>query len=172
MDPFDTLSITMPYASKELFHYCELRRIQASSRASRLTNCSQFTNMACRTGLCVQHEFPIGLYLLHTYAYPCARRRRVLTAPVSIASATADPHALRNVVLIAGLHYSWNAGDLRAFQSAFLFHKVESLRSINSGIENATPDSLATWARQICTLSLAEVRLGPQSHHHDHARLF
>ncbi|CAG7563423.1 unnamed protein product [Fusarium equiseti] len=35
--------------------------------------------------------------------------------------------ALRNTMLIAGLHYAWNAGQLQSFEPTFLFHKIQTM---------------------------------------------
>ncbi|KAI2611663.1 uncharacterized protein GGS25DRAFT_519975 [Hypoxylon fragiforme] len=71
-----------------------------------------------------------------------------------------DPHALRNTLLIAGLHYSWNTGDLQVFDSAFFFHKVETIRTVNKLLGNASPKLAVLCISQICTLCYTEACLG------------
>ncbi|KAK9780236.1 putative Zn(2)-C6 fungal-type domain-containing protein [Seiridium cardinale] len=56
--------------------------------------------------------------------------------------AITDRHALRGTLLIAGLHYSWNVGNLEAFQAAFLFHKLEIIRNLNSWLEYADRETV------------------------------
>ncbi|KAL2820271.1 hypothetical protein BJX63DRAFT_380349 [Aspergillus granulosus] len=73
-----------------------------------------------------------------------------------IALSTLDEHALRSTILIAGIHYSWNAGNLHAYKSAFLFHKVESIRIINSWLEAFDSKTFVVCVRQILTICLAE----------------
>ena len=65
--------------------------------------------------------------------------------------------ALRSTLLIAGLHYSWNTGRIEEFELAFLFHKVESIRSINKLLADADAKTATLCVRQIVTLCLAEV---------------
>ncbi|KAL3469793.1 hypothetical protein BJX99DRAFT_240624 [Aspergillus californicus] len=77
-----------------------------------------------------------------------------------IALATLDEHALRSTILIAGIHYSWNTGTLQAFESAFLFHKVESIRIINKWLGIASSKVFLVCVRQILTICLTESCLG------------
>ncbi|KAJ5805716.1 uncharacterized protein N7503_003318 [Penicillium pulvis] len=76
-----------------------------------------------------------------------------------IALANLDEHALRSTILIAGIHYSWNTGNIKAYDSAFLFHKIESIRSINTWLE-ASNSKPFICVRQILTICLAEACLG------------
>lgn len=76
-----------------------------------------------------------------------------------MALATLDEHALRSTILIAGVHYSWNTGYLAAFESAFLFHKVESIGTINMWLKGSSLESFTVCVRQILTICLAEVGL-------------
>lgn len=75
----------------------------------------------------------------------------------SLALANLDKHALRSTIIIAGIHYCWNTGDLRSYDSAFLFHKVESIRIINRWLEVADSQTFVVCMRQILTICLAEV---------------
>ncbi|KAJ0423489.1 hypothetical protein BJY00DRAFT_278646 [Aspergillus carlsbadensis] len=77
-----------------------------------------------------------------------------------IALATLNEHALRSTILIAGIHYSWNTGNLQAYESSFLFHKIESIRIINQWLQASDPRSFVVCVRQILTISLAECCLG------------
>ncbi|KAL2817714.1 hypothetical protein BDW59DRAFT_152516 [Aspergillus cavernicola] len=77
-----------------------------------------------------------------------------------IALATLDEHALRSTILIAGIHYSWNTGNLQAYESAFLFHKVESIRIINTWLKVSDSKTFVVCVRQILTIALAEACLG------------
>ncbi|PCG97120.1 Hypothetical protein PENO1_064800 [Penicillium occitanis (nom. inval.)] len=71
-----------------------------------------------------------------------------------------DPYVFRNTLLIAGLHYAWNIGDLATFDSTFLFHKVQSIRTINAWIEECSSSSLTLCVRHIATLCVVECCLG------------
>ncbi|KAL2796268.1 hypothetical protein BJX66DRAFT_324199 [Aspergillus keveii] len=77
-----------------------------------------------------------------------------------IALTTLDEHALRSTILIAGIHYSWNTGTLRAYESSFLFHKIESIRIINTWLQASDCKAFVVCVRQILTICLAEACLG------------
>ncbi|OIW25432.1 hypothetical protein CONLIGDRAFT_93305 [Coniochaeta ligniaria NRRL 30616] len=71
-----------------------------------------------------------------------------------------DPSALRSTLIIAGLHYSWNTGNLQAYESTFLFHKVQGIRTVNDWIEKQDAARAAVAVRQVLTLGFAECCLG------------
>ncbi|KAL2865891.1 Zn(II)2Cys6 transcription factor domain-containing protein [Aspergillus lucknowensis] len=77
-----------------------------------------------------------------------------------VAFATLDEHALRSTILIAGVHYSWNTGALQTYESSFLFHKIESIRTINKWLAASDRTSFVVCVRQILTICLAEACLG------------
>jgi hypothetical protein len=77
----------------------------------------------------------------------------------SITANIHDPYVFRNTLLIAGLHYVWNVGDLSSFDSNFLFHKVQSIRTINTWIEECSSSTLTLCVRHIATLCVVEVCL-------------
>ncbi|KAM5365312.1 hypothetical protein ACJZ2D_011095 [Fusarium nematophilum] len=68
-----------------------------------------------------------------------------------------SPDALRNTMLIAGLHFAWNAGHLKNFEPTLLFHKIETMRLINRWLEESRPKGYWVCVRQIATLCLTEV---------------
>lgn len=74
-----------------------------------------------------------------------------------MAVVTHDPSALRNTLILAGLHYSWNMGALSAFESTVLHHKVECIRTINELINDSTDKAFTTCIQQVATLTMAEV---------------
>ncbi|KAL4968475.1 uncharacterized protein BDV14DRAFT_196780 [Aspergillus stella-maris] len=77
-----------------------------------------------------------------------------------ITLATLDEHALRSTFLIAAVHYSWNTGNLQAYEAAYLFHKVESIRLINNWLAAYDANRFVVCVRQILTICLAEACLG------------
>ncbi|KAL5334974.1 hypothetical protein BJX70DRAFT_391011 [Aspergillus crustosus] len=77
-----------------------------------------------------------------------------------IALASQDEHSLRSMILIAGIHYSWNTGKMEAYESAFLFHKLESIRIINTWLTSFNSKRFVLCVRQILTICLAEACLG------------
>ncbi|KAI5463580.1 hypothetical protein BGZ63DRAFT_195670 [Mariannaea sp. PMI_226] len=71
-----------------------------------------------------------------------------------------NPDALRNTLLVAGPHYAWIVGDMQAFETTFLYHKIETIRLLNEWLDRPQPGGLATVMTQITTLCLAECAFG------------
>ncbi|KAL4875249.1 hypothetical protein BJY04DRAFT_202494 [Aspergillus karnatakaensis] len=108
-------------------------------------------------------KMPFKSRELYHYFYQAGTAFEVVPSDLKrdcIALSTLDEHALRSTILLAGIHYCWNIGDLRGFESAFLFHKVESIRTINTGLERSDHKSFIICVRQILTIALAEACLG------------
>ncbi|CAJ0544553.1 Ff.00g036740.m01.CDS01 [Fusarium sp. VM40] len=76
-----------------------------------------------------------------------------------LASVTHSADALRNTMLIASLHYAWNAGHLRSFEPTLLFHKLEAMRLINKSILDSDA-KYSMCVKHIATLCLTECALG------------
>ena len=68
------------------------------------------------------------------------------------------PDALRNTMLIAGLYYAWSAGHLMSFEPTLLFHKIETMRLVNSWLQKSDPKAYWACVRHIASLCLTEVR--------------
>ena len=68
-----------------------------------------------------------------------------------------EPSALRSAMLIAGLHYSWQKGGLKEFESTYLFHKGECIRLVNDWVREFDTRATADCMQLISTLVLAEV---------------
>ena len=64
--------------------------------------------------------------------------------------------ALRNTMLIAGLHYAWNAGQLQSYEPTFLFHKIQTMSDVNKFLQNSDT-KYAVCVRNISTLCFSEV---------------
>ncbi|CAH0057369.1 unnamed protein product [Clonostachys solani] len=78
-----------------------------------------------------------------------------------MSSAVQDPFALRNMLLIAGIHYAWNLGDLQTFEPTFLSHKIQAIRLVNEGLScPSNGKDYMTCANYIITLSFTECCLG------------
>ena len=73
-------------------------------------------------------------------------------------SAFQDPVALRNAVLIAGVHYSWKQGSLLSLRDAYLSSKIDTIRAVNAALVDPWERRKGEYARLIATLALAEVR--------------
>lgn len=59
-------------------------------------------------------------------------------------------------MLIAGLHYAWNAGQLQSYEPTFLFHKIQTMSDVNKSIQNSDK-KYAICVRNISTLCFSEV---------------
>lgn len=63
----------------------------------------------------------------------------------------------RNSLLVAGLHYAWNTGQLHSFESTFLYHKIEAIRMVNQRLHNLQTETVQLCIRQIAMLFFVEV---------------
>ncbi|KAG8672131.1 hypothetical protein FPOAC1_005392 [Fusarium poae] len=73
---------------------------------------------------------------------------------------TDDPCALRSTILLAGMHFCFQNGNLAFFESTFLYHKVEVMRYINKWIASSSHKRDTTIIRQMTTLAFTEVCTG------------
>ncbi|GES66726.1 hypothetical protein ATEIFO6365_0016001900 [Aspergillus terreus] len=76
-----------------------------------------------------------------------------------VALAILDEHALRSTILIASVHYSWNTGNLQAYEPVYLLHKVESIRLINTRLATYDSERFVVCAC-LANLAVAETHLG------------
>ena len=67
------------------------------------------------------------------------------------------PDALRDTLLVAGLHYAWTVGDIHTYQSTLLFHKVATIRILNKWLHNINQPGLMTFVRHVSILCFVEV---------------
>ncbi|KAJ3548704.1 hypothetical protein NM208_g873 [Fusarium decemcellulare] len=87
------------------------------------------------------------------------RKRRVRcdgAKPFWFASVAQHPDALRDTLLIAGLHFAWTVGDLDTYQATLLFHKVMTIRILNGWLQNIQQPGLMTFIRHVSILSFVE----------------
>ncbi|KAF4988133.1 hypothetical protein FDECE_15174 [Fusarium decemcellulare] len=78
-----------------------------------------------------------------------------------VAATTRDPSTLQNTMLISGLHYSWNKGDLSNFETTVLFHKTQSIRRINAWLDRTSrAEEVRLCAQHISALCFIECCLG------------
>lgn len=68
-----------------------------------------------------------------------------------------NPCALRSAILMAGMHFSFQFGDLATFESTFLYHKIEVMRVINRWIASGDYKLEAAIIREMATLAFTEV---------------
>lgn len=71
-----------------------------------------------------------------------------------------DPTALRNTLLLAGLHYSWNTGLQSSYEETTLVTKIDTIRSVNEWIKEGRHTAFTNSAKQVATLSLIECGAG------------
>ncbi|KAF5668387.1 hypothetical protein FHETE_5323 [Fusarium heterosporum] len=70
------------------------------------------------------------------------------------------PDALRDTLLVAGLHYAWTVGDLQTYKATFLFHKVSTIRLLNGWLQNVQQPGLMTFIRHVSILCFIETSYG------------
>ncbi|KAK7219367.1 hypothetical protein V2G26_007370 [Clonostachys chloroleuca] len=71
-----------------------------------------------------------------------------------------NPAALRDTLLVAGMHYIIRTGDVKTYGSTFLFHKIEIIRQINEYLVNQHKEQFIDVTRRIATMCLVESTLG------------
>ncbi|KAH7309831.1 hypothetical protein B0I35DRAFT_440696 [Stachybotrys elegans] len=80
-----------------------------------------------------------------------------------------DEHALRNVLLIASIHYTWNSGSLDYYKPTHLLHKLESIRAVNRWLGDTNHREHAVKIMQsVATQCLVELALGNMKAVHTH----
>ncbi|XEV03128.1 hypothetical protein FSHL1_008415 [Fusarium sambucinum] len=78
----------------------------------------------------------------------------------SFASVAQHPDALRDTLLVAGLHYAWTVGDLQTYKTTFLFHKVSTIGILNKWLQNIHQPGLMTFIRHVSILCFIEASYG------------
>ncbi|KAK7219093.1 hypothetical protein V2G26_007096 [Clonostachys chloroleuca] len=71
-----------------------------------------------------------------------------------------NPAALRDTLLVAGMHYIMRTRDVKTFDSTFLFHKIEIIRQINERLVNQHTERFIDLTRRKTTMCLVEIALG------------
>ncbi|SPJ77966.1 uncharacterized protein FTOL_06374 [Fusarium torulosum] len=82
-----------------------------------------------------------------------------MPGPDCLTSLIDDPGALRSAILLAGMHFSFQYGDLALFESTFLFHKLEVMQMINQWIASRDSKLRAEIIRHMATLAFTEGEL-------------
>ncbi|KLP03393.1 uncharacterized protein FFB20_02172 [Fusarium fujikuroi] len=75
-------------------------------------------------------------------------------------SVAQHPDALRDTLLVAGLHYAWTVGDLETYKPTFLFHKVSTIQVLNRWLQNIHQPGLMTFIRHVSILCFIEAAYG------------
>ncbi|KAK2760604.1 tachykinin family protein [Colletotrichum kahawae] len=87
----------------------------------------------------------------------------------SIGKVTSNTNSFHGILLLAGLHYYWNNGNLGEFASTYYTHKINWIRSINSylgGADHNDTSKFRTYLNIVGTIALIEMSMGD----HDAAR--
>ena len=84
----------------------------------------------------------------------------VLTSK-SLTRLTDDPFGLRSTILLAGMHFCFQYGNLEPFESTFFYHRVQVIKYINKWISTGSPKPDPRIIRQMVTLSFTEVWCSP-----------
>ena len=70
-----------------------------------------------------------------------------------------DKHALRNMLLMAAVHYAWDRGNMASFQPTYLFHKLENIHKINAWFgQDSAASATPLCVRHIVSLCLIDVK--------------
>jgi hypothetical protein len=85
----------------------------------------------------------------------------------SFSSVAQHPDALRDTLLVAGLHYAWTVGDLETYKATFLFHKVSTIQVLNRWLQNIHQPGLMTFIRHVSILCFIEVYVSHQPKLHN-----
>ncbi|KAI1033795.1 hypothetical protein LB503_011015 [Fusarium chuoi] len=104
-----------------------LRKTNVPPRLSRLNHDTGFNRLAV--------AMPLKSHELFQYYNPCG---------------------LRSAILMAGMHFSFQFGDLAIFESTFLYHKIEVMRIINRWIASGDYKLEAVIIREMATLAFTE----------------
>ncbi|KAK6714771.1 hypothetical protein SNK04_005703 [Fusarium graminearum] len=115
----------------------------------------EYNRLAC--------EMPLKSHELFQYLFKCQqglKGSQKTTAANCLVRLTDDSCALRSTILLAGMHFCFQNGNLASFESTFLYHKVEVMRYINKWIASNNHKHDTTIFRQMATLAFTEVCTG------------
>lgn len=70
-----------------------------------------------------------------------------------------DPTALRSAVLIAATYFSFNYGNIGAFEQTFYFHTLETVRLVKEWFAKGDFTLCAPITKQIALLAYTEVNI-------------
>ncbi|WAO96623.1 Zn(2)-C6 fungal-type domain-containing protein [Fusarium falciforme] len=96
--------------------------------------------------------------LLHYFRYAkgCTDMLSKTTGKDPFSLLSIHPDALRDTLLVAGLHYAWTVGDIHTYESTLLFHKVATIRILNTWLHNINQPGLMTFVRHVSILCFVE----------------
>ncbi|KAF5560113.1 sterol regulatory element-binding ECM22 [Fusarium napiforme] len=146
--------IEQPAKTKEMA--C-LRKTNVPPRLSCLNHDTGFNKLAV--------AMPLRSHELFQYLFESSRTLRTtqkVPGTEYLARMTDNPCALRSAILMAGMHFSFQFGDLATFESTFLYHKIEAchgelvaaethISGILALIETARPDKRDPTRSDCCS---------------------
>ncbi|EWG51692.1 hypothetical protein FVEG_10594 [Fusarium verticillioides 7600] len=140
--------------------------IEQPAKTKEMT-CSKKTNVPPRLS-CLNHDtgfnklavaMPLRSHELFQYLFESSRTLKTtkkVPGTEYLARITDNPCALRSAILMAGMHFSFQFGDLATFESTFLYHKIEVMRVINRWIASGDYKLEAAIIREMATLAFTE----------------
>ncbi|EXL97600.1 hypothetical protein FOIG_09925 [Fusarium odoratissimum NRRL 54006] len=130
-----------------------LKKTNVPPRLSYLNHDTGFNKLAV--------AMPLKSHELFQYLFESSRTLKATPKTPGteyLARMTDNPCALRSAILMAGMHFSFQFGDLATFESTFLYHKIEVMRVINRWIASGDYKLEAAIIREMATLAFAEVK--------------
>ncbi|KAF5563935.1 sterol regulatory element-binding ECM22 [Fusarium phyllophilum] len=140
--------IEQPPKTKEMA--C-LKKTNVPPRLSRLNHDTGFNKVAV--------AMPLKSHELFQYLFESSRTLKTtqkVPGTEYLARMIDNPCALRSAILMAGMHFSFQFGDLAIFESTFLYHKIEVMRVINRWIASRDYKLEAAIIREMATLAFTE----------------
>ncbi|PCD23300.1 hypothetical protein AU210_014823 [Fusarium oxysporum f. sp. radicis-cucumerinum] len=146
--PWDQMPWELEQTPKEIA--C-LKKTNVPPRLSCLNHDTGFNKLAV--------AMPLKSHELFQYLFESSRTLK--TTPKTpgteyLARMIDNPCALRSAILMAGMHFSFQFGDLATFESTFLYHKIEVMRVINRWIASGDYKLEAAIIREMATLAFTE----------------
>ncbi|QGI71158.1 uncharacterized protein FFB20_00761 [Fusarium fujikuroi] len=148
--PWDQTPWEIEQPSKPKEMTC-LRKTNVPPRLSRLNHDTGFNRLAV--------AMPLKSHELFQYLFESSRTLRTtqkVPGTEYLARMIDNPCGLRSAILMAGMHFSFQFGDLAIFESTFLYHKIEVMRVINRWIASGDYKLEAAIIREMATLAFTE----------------
>ncbi|KAF4943184.1 hypothetical protein FGADI_13573, partial [Fusarium gaditjirri] len=120
-------------------------------RLSRLSNDTGFNKLAV--------AMPLRSHELFQYLFESSRTLKKtpkVHGTEYLSRMIDNPCGLRSAILMAGMHFSFQFGDLATFESTFLYHKIEVMHVINRWIASGDYKLEAAIIREMATLAFTE----------------
>ncbi|KAG7406482.1 hypothetical protein Forpe1208_v014256 [Fusarium oxysporum f. sp. rapae] len=137
--PWDQMPWELEQTPKEMA--C-LKKTNVPPRLSCLNQDTGFNKLAV--------AMPLKSHELFQYLFESSRTPKITPKTPD------NPCALRSAILMAGMHFSFQFGDLATFESTFLYHKIEVMRVINHWIASRDYKLEAAIIREMATLAFTE----------------